>query len=385
VKPVRAALFLLQVLLSTLAITTALGAYRSSTVASGPAERFDLVAATQGEKILRSYGLFTIEGIPEIHELAPAMHTAGLYQGISEPVVEFGDEQFEFRAAALVSPDYFSLADLEIVAGGPFTQQDIDSGGRMVLISESAAATLFPEGTAVGSELLMLPMHIPFRITGTFRAGRASSEKPSIYLSHHPVGAEIPFSTLSVLARPGEAAAAREQLLAAARRVYETELSERELQPGQDFVISDGGSSVEERGRIRLELIIFGLFGIITLAVGSIGIFSMTVVETVERQREIGLRRALGATRLGIGLEFMLESAVLAAAGSVLGVGLTFIILPRIQPTASDLLFGGVGLAFDPLAALTAFSIVVFLGGILSLVPALQAGSLRPVEALREL
>ena len=117
--------------------------------------------------------------------------------------------------------------------------------------------------------------------------------------------------------------------------------------------------------------------GAVALLVGAVGIANVMVISVLERRREIGVRRALGATRAGIGSQFLTESVLLSLLGGliggVLGVGLT---------TAFAVHEGwGVVLPWQPVVAGLGCSLLV--GTVVGLYPALRAASVPPTEALR--
>lgn len=384
--PLRPVLIVLQVTLATLATTVALS---TSRVANSPTEgdRFDVVAANESENFAQFY-LFEPERLTAIADLVPSVASLAIYQAMDMPTLELGETLYAVRSGAVVSPAYFDIADIEMIAGSAFPHGSGAGAQGVVAISESVAEQLFGGEDAVGATVRLLPQRVAYRVEGVYRraGARPDDDVPAMLASTDTqFSVQNRSTTLAVLARPGQRATAETELLAAIRSVYAAELSERGLAPGQDLVIAAAGQAPQGhgRGRNQLDLAVLSLFGVVAVIVGAIGTFSLTVTEMVERRRQIAMLRALGATRLRIGAEAARDTAILAAIGGLLGVGLALAVV-ALAANAPAITAAGTRIAFDAATAAATVIGIVLLSALMALLPALRAVQLPPVNELRE-
>ena len=115
----------------------------------------------------------------------------------------------------------------------------------------------------------------------------------------------------------------------------------------------------------------------ISLIVGGIGIMNMMLTTVTERTREIGLRKAIGAKRRDINLQFLAEAVALTFVGGIVGVLLGWIISIAVSS------FAGIATSVSISSVLLAFGVSAFIGIVFGYYPARQASRLNPIEALR--
>jgi putative ABC transport system permease protein len=167
---------------------------------------------------------------------------------------------------------------------------------------------------------------------------------------------------------------AKEELIGTMRRI-------RGLLPGErdNFSINQQQAFKEQLDTVK-RYIALGGFMITGLAlfVGAIGIMNITFVSVKERTKEIGTRKALGARRRTILLQFLIESMSISLVGGVFGVGLTFAVGALLSATMPAL-----PIAFSPALVLVSLLVSVATGIISGFAPAVGASRLDPVVALR--
>jgi putative ABC transport system permease protein len=127
----------------------------------------------------------------------------------------------------------------------------------------------------------------------------------------------------------------------------------------------------------RIFNIVLGSIAAISLLVGGIGIMNIMLASVTERTREIGIRRALGATRSDIILQFLAEALLLSVAGGMVGVGLG-VAIPKIVTH-----FAKLTTIIQPNSLFLAFGISLLTGVVFGIYPAMRAAALSPIDALR--
>jgi ABC-type antimicrobial peptide transport system permease subunit len=389
-NPLQTLLTVLQVLLGTFAMTFALSAYLTPDDTSSE-DTFHLIAGYQApDGTGQTYNVFLPSDLPELLNLASEVEDISISSEVLYIEAVYKGERYKFARGANVTPNYFETVGIQIIKGSAFTKTEQEREEAVVVLSEVTAKIIFAEADPIGQELLI--SGTTYRVLGLFSdvTGQTLYGQPGIYF---PTWAYVDsmssgqgFMSLMVKAKPGQGSVAGEQLLAAVRQVYKDNFMVKDEGVGRDFYISSSEHSFGSQPTINPIFIILGLFGIVALIISSIGMFSNTFVDITRRTHEIGINRALGATSNAIGRLFSLESALLALIGSVLGAILAALLMPvLIKPLEQSFLYGTQRVAWQPEAALIVILIAVALGALLAFIPALRAGRMKPIEALRNI
>ena len=411
----RSVLTLVQIVLGALAMTLALSAYFGAGSASSQPERFDLVAGFQDANGTgSSYALMDEAGSQTLLTLAPDVDKASLVtEEWQRTTVEKDGRLYQFRSSAYVGEGYFELNDVTLTKGSIFGLQDAREEAAVMLISEGSAEILFGDTDPIGQTLtlmpdemysdqdddepmfdeagneILLPQPEAFTVIGIF--AEAPSDSPESWNQLHvylPIWKQYTqgeggSDTLSVLAKPGQGEAAREQVLSAARQIYGERAQGWNVEERKDFYIREPSEQYGVASDVLSPVVLmFGVFGIVALMVGGIGILSSTLVNALERERDTGIRHALGATRSRVVRDMVLEASLLAGLGGVLGAGLAAIIIPLLTSQVGMLFFGS-DLRWQPLAAFAVILTTLLLGLSLSFFPAFRSSRVSPVEALK--
>jgi putative ABC transport system permease protein len=281
-------------------------------------------------------------------------------------------------------PSYFEARSLTINDGDLFTADDSDARKRVAVLGATIAEELFPDGDSIGETILIA--NVPFKVSGVLKESGTSfgaSPDDSVFVPL-AVAQEKLFpqrngglysisSIIAVLRSEDESAAAQTAISAVLREQHGLEASQAD-----DFRIFNQAQLAETLNSVSATLTAFlGAIGAISLIVGGIGIMNIMLVSVTERTREIGVRKAIGARRGSIRLQFLIEALTVTVIAGLIGIGIGVGISALVASTG----------AITPEVSMTtiaiAFAVSVLIGVIFGLYPAWRASLLSPVEALR--
>ena len=315
---------------------------------------------------------------PSVVAVAPQVQTSAQ--------VKAGNANTSTRIVG-VTENFPSVRDFKFAEGRFFTAREVKARSKVAVLGPTVVENLFGAGSTVAGEQIKIKS-VTFRVLGQFET------KGSMGMFSQDDQIMVPITTAMyrLIGRSGAYVGPRDsvnsinvqfadmKLADQARAEVEALLRERHgIRAGSDddfFVMSaaDFIAGAEEASRIMTLL--FGSIAAVSLLVGGIGIMNIMLVSVTERTREIGLRKAVGATPRDILLQFLIESLTLSMAGGTIGVGMGI-------TAAYAMRFVGLNTAISIPWVIIAFSFAAFTGVFFGLLPAQKAAMLDPVEALR--
>ncbi len=311
--------------------------------------------------------------IPAVAMASPIVQAQGQFV--------FGNQNWSSRVQGS-NESYLDIRGWKIAQGEFFTDNDVRTAARVVVLGKTIADTLFPGGDAVGQTIRV--RNLPYRVIGVLATKGQSANgqdqddtaiMPYTTIQKKMLGAALPrIQQITVSAISPEATGpAKDQITAL--------LHERhQIRPGQqdDFRVNNITEVAEAaEATTQVMTLLLGSIAGVSLLVGGIGIMNIMLVSVTERTREIGIRMAIGSRGSYIRMQFLAESVILCMIGGLIGVA------AGIGLSLAIASFMGWPSFVSPQAAAIAFGFSAATGIFFGYYPAHKAASLDPIEALR--
>ena len=281
-----------------------------------------------------------------------------------------------------VTEDFERIRNLAVLRGSYFVEDEIATGSKVCLITEALARRMFPAANPVGMDIQVGELH--FTVIGVFRERVAALGQTEITRE----SAIIPFSLLQYYTGTQyfktlyATAASAEDVPLVTSEVAEI-LAGRH-RSGAQYRVQNLSGILQTARNIALGLtIVLIMIALIALVISGIGIMNIMLVTVTERTREIGIRKAIGASQDAIRYQFLMEALAISGTGALAGIGIAVLIPALLNfligffPDAAD-----VSVPVSWISVVLAFVVSCSTGLVFGYLPANRAARLAPAESL---
>jgi putative ABC transport system permease protein len=277
-----------------------------------------------------------------------------------------------------VTAGYQAIRHLVILRGRYFDESEMDTRSKVCLITKQVADRVFGFDNPIGGTIRM--GELTFTVIGVFRErvatfGLSEIKDESVIipwtLMKNYTGVDVIRNISAQVDRSEDVSSVERQLAALLHTRHPITA---------DYDVQTLTAILGAAKNISLALtIVLLIFAFIALLISGIGIMNIMLITVKERTREIGIRKAIGATRREILLQFLIEALLISGGGAIVGILIGLAIPAAVQP----LLPGNLRVPVSAVSVLVAFAVSCATGLFFGYLPANQAASLQPVESLR--
>jgi putative ABC transport system permease protein len=337
--------------------------------------------------VLGSASTLTLEDAEAIENNAPSV---AMVAPVTRTSAQIKAGRENVGAVVLgVTPNYQYVRNFEPAQGEFITEQDYKSRARVVVLGGQLSKTLFGNMDPTGQFVRINGRQ--FKVIGVLKSkGEAfgiedQSAMAPLTTAQSVLASESTSSLGHTIQAIAIQAESKEVIDSAQWEISNILRQRHHITEGQedDFTVISMGdvSRIADQMYAIIEVFLGAIAGV-SLLVGGIGIMNIMLVSVTERTREIGLRKAVGARRRDILIQFLTESAMLSLCGGAIGVALGWIIVAIVAAISAGMGFPFSAVIPGDVIAL-AVGVAVFVGLASGIYPAIRAARLDPIEALR--
>ena len=287
--------------------------------------------------------------------------------------------------STIVTPGFIEFSSLEFAAGANFTEQDNLAAAQVAILGSQLASTLFPAGDALGKPVKVNHVWLtvvgvlskPYQGKNDFQGIKLGSEQNQLLMPLNTAHSRFAAPRLSAELTSFRLQLAEDADSANVAKALDFLLQQRHKDIDDYQLIVPAALLAQQAQTQQIFNIVMSCVAGISLLVGGIGIMNIMLATVLERTKEIGLLRAVGATRRDIKIQFVAESFSIAIVGGVLGIVFGILLSELIAFYSEWAVSWSLG------AILLSFSICALIGVGFGVYPAIKASELDPITALQ--
>jgi putative ABC transport system permease protein len=300
--------------------------------------------------------------------------------------ITYGNQNY-FAPTTGTTVDFPQVRDYQIAEGSFFTNDDVTSDHRVVVLGQTVVDNLFGSTDPIGKTIKISRQS--FRVVGVFapKGGTGFGSQDNVVVAPiTTVWAYLTGSRGKTISQIVASASSPSTVTRAETEITAILMERHGISDASqaDFQLQSQQDILTQATSIATALtLVLGAIAGISLVVGGIGIMNIMLVTVTERTREIGIRKAIGARRRDILIQFLIEAMVLSGLGGALGIAVGAVLATEAHNIPAIASSSFPTPVVSPPSVLLAFVVSVAIGLFFGIYPANRAARLRPIEALR--
>jgi len=329
------------------------------------------LASGSGVKLTEEDAAAIEKNVDGIDYVAPSVQSS--YQLVA------GNQNWTTRVEG-TTPNIIDIRNFKVAQGSMFTEKDLSSRTRVAVIGQTIVDNLFPEGDPIGKVIRI--KKAPFKVVGVLSVkGQSANGQDQDDVVYIPLTTAQQRMMGITYVNSITVQAQNENVINDVQADIETLLRQRhkiKANSDDDFSVRNLAALMDTMMETANTITtLLGCIAAISLLVGGIGIMNIMLVSVTERTREIGIRKAVGATYNNILLQFLIEAMVIGVVGGILGTVL------GVGASYAISYFAGWKTVVSVLAIVVAVVFSICIGLFFGIYPARKAALLDPIDALR--
>lgn len=308
----------------------------------------------------------------EVEDLSFNFATDTLYTNSTRTFVRKDSTSGMYTLVGVTS-NFLDVHDFSLFDGRNLAVLDVDNNSKVVLLGYTVATNIFETASAAINEKVLVGSEY-YTVIGVLAEGSSSDSDydSSIIIPITTYADSTDDDTIATIYFVGNESNPNTGMMSnMIKRTLGSFISTDNLEIVTKDTVSDTVSEIDE-----VTTLLISLIGIISLVVSGIGVMNIMIVSVSERTREIGVRKAIGASDIDILKQFLIEAVLLTTSGGFIGVfiGFIFNIIAKYMNLSFSMNLNIVGISLT-------FSILI--GILFGIIPAIRASKLKPIEALK--